>query len=63
MTKTEKTPLMTAELCELSYWSVTVVPESELSHTATAHYSFVLKLSRHGGKNIVTLRFTKKIWQ
>ena len=42
---------MTAESDALSYWLVTIVPESKLSHMATAHYSFVPKLSRHGGKN------------
>ena len=41
-----------AKVFDLSCWPVTVVPESELSHTATAHYSFVPKLSHHGGKNI-----------
>ena len=48
---------MTAERDALSYWSVTIVPESKLSHLATAHYGFVPKLSHHGGKN---LRFALK---
>ena len=50
-TKTEKTPLMMAESVAQSYWPVTIVPESKLSHMATAHYGFVPKLSHHGGKN------------
>ena len=36
----------------LSYCPVTIVPESKLSHMATAHYGLVSKLSHHGGKNI-----------
>ena len=42
---------MIAEVYDLSYWPVTIVPESELSHTATVHHGFVPKLSHHGGKN------------
>ena len=56
-TKTIKTPLMTAERDALSYWPVTIVPESKLSHMATAHYGFVTKLSHHRGK---TSRFALK---
>ena len=48
---------MTAERDALSYWSVTIVPESKLSHMATSHYGFVPKLCHHGGKN---LRFALK---
>lgn len=40
-----------AESDALSYWPVTIVPESKLSHMATAHYGFVPKLSRHEWKN------------
>ena len=39
-----------AESDALSYWPVTIVPESKLSHMATVHYGFVPKLSHHGGK-------------
>ena len=39
-----------AESDALSYWPVTFVPESKLSHMATTHYGFVPKLSHHGGK-------------
>ena len=46
-----------AESEALSYWPVTIVPESKLSHLATTHYGFVPKLSHHGGK---TPRFTLK---
>ena len=56
-TKTIKTPLMTAERDALSYWPVTIVPESKLSHMATTHYGFVTKLSHHRGK---TSRFALK---
>ena len=49
-----------AELYEPSYWSVTIVPESKLSPTATAHSGFMLKLSHHSGKNTVSLRYTEK---
>ena len=42
---------MTAESDALSYWLVTIVPESKLSHMATTHYGFVPKPSRHRGKN------------
>ena len=54
-TKTTKTPLMMAESDALSYWPVTIVPESKLSHMATAHYGFVPKLSHHGGKTQKTI--------
>ena len=43
---------MTAERDALSYWPVTIVPESKLSHMATAHYGFVTKLSHHEWKNL-----------
>jgi len=43
-----------AESDALSYWPVTIVPESKLSHMATAHYGFVPKLSHHGGKTVKT---------
>ena len=36
----------------LSYWPITIVPESKLSHMATVHYGFVPKLSHHGGKTV-----------
>ena len=48
---------MTAERDALSYWPVTIVPESKLSHMATNHYGFVTKLSHHRGK---TSRFALK---
>ena len=48
---------MTAESDALSYWPITVVPESMLSHMVTAHYGFVPKHSHHGGK---TSRFALK---
>ena len=32
---------MTVESDALSYWPITVVPESMLSHMVTAHYGFV----------------------
>ena len=56
-TKTDKTPLMMAESDALSYWPVTIVPESKLSHMVTAHYGLVPRLSHHSGKN---LRFALK---
>ena len=40
----------------LSYWPITIVPESKLSHMATVHYGFVPKLSHHGGKTVKTER-------
>ena len=46
-TKNIKTPLVTAESDAPSYWPVTIVPERKRSHMATAHYGFILKLSRH----------------
>ena len=46
-----------AESDALSYCPVTIVPESKLSHMATAHYGFVPNPSRHGGK---TPRFALK---
>ena len=48
---------MIAEVYDLSYWPVTVVPKSELSHTTTAHHGFVPKLSHHGGKTIKTMSY------
>ena len=48
---------MTAESDALSYWPITVVPESMLSHMVTAHYGFVPKHSHHDGK---TSRFALK---
>ena len=42
---------MMAESDALSYWPVTIVLESTLSHMATVHYGLVPKLSHHGGKN------------
>ena len=48
---------MMAESDALSYWPVTIVPESKLSHMASVHYGFVPKLSHHGGK---TPRFALK---
>lgn len=39
-----------AESDALSYWPVTIVPESKLSHMATAHYGFVPKLAIMMGK-------------
>ena len=49
-----------AELIELSSCTFGLVPESKLSHKPQVQYGFVPKLSRHCGKNIVSLRFTKK---
>ena len=53
---------MMSESVALSYWPVTIVPKSKLSHLATAHYGFVPKLSHHGGKTEKTkLRTTKVV--
>ena len=46
-----------AESVALSYWPITIVPESKLSHMATVQYGFVPKLCHHGGK---TPRFALK---
>ena len=50
---------MTAERDALSYWPITIVPESKLSHMATIHYGFVPKLSHHGGKTEKTERISQ----
>ena len=50
-TKTRKTPLMTAETFGLTSCPSGLVPKSMLLHNPKAQYSFMLKLSRHRGKN------------
>ena len=42
---------MTTESDALSYWLVTIVPESKLSHKSEVHDGFVPKHSHHGGEN------------
>ena len=46
----------------LSYCPVTIVPESKLSHMATAHYGFVPKLSHHDGKTPGSLSLKNKYY-
>ena len=48
---------MMAKVFDLTCWPVTIVPESELSHTTTVHHGFVPKLSHHGGKTIKTMSY------
>ena len=50
-TKTNKTPLMTAELFEPSSCPSGLASESKLSRSPEAQFGFVPKLSLHGGKN------------
>ena len=45
-----------AKVFDLTCWPVTIVPESELSHTTTVHHGFVPKLSHHGGKTPLSLK-------
>jgi hypothetical protein len=52
MTKTKKTPLMTAVAFGLTSCSSSLVPKSELLHSPEDQSGFVPKHSRHGGKNI-----------
>ena len=52
MTKTIKTPLMTALAFGPTSCSSGLVPKSELLHSPEAQYGFVSKHSLHGGKNI-----------
>lgn len=58
--KNKKNPAVSAELCELLFCPFGFAPESELSRHPQVQYGFVPKLSRHCGKNIVSLRSTKK---
>ena len=52
MTKTIKTPLMTAVAFGLTSCPSGLVPKSELLHNPEVQYGFVPKHSLHGGKNI-----------
>ena len=58
--KNNKKTAVSTELFELSSCTYGIAPESELSHQPQVQYGFVPKLSRHCGKNIVSLRSTKK---
>ena len=40
-----------AKVFELTCWPVTVVPESELSHTTTVHHGFCAKTQPSWWKN------------
>lgn len=58
--KNNKKTAVAAELFELSSCPYGLAPESQLSRQPQVQYGFVPKLSRPSGKNIVSLRFTKK---
>jgi hypothetical protein len=59
-TKTGKTPLVMAELFELSFCTSGLAPKSKLLRSPKVQYGFILKRSHHSGKNTVSLRFTEK---
>jgi hypothetical protein len=59
-TKTIKTPLMMAVAFGPTSCPSGLVSKSKLLHSPEVQSGFVPKLSLHGGKNLVTLSFTKK---
>ena len=58
--KTIKTPLMMAELFELSCCPSALASESELSRRPEEHHGDVPSLRHHSGENTIPLRFIEK---